>query len=85
MRAGSLRFLRVFAASIAQPTNIQLHRQWQYYEPIREGLPKNCTTDVNRVIDYFDNVFRSNDTRKQQDLKTKFGGTNFQHLDDFAE
>lgn len=29
---------------------------WQYYEPIRLNMPKNCSADVGRVVDYIDSL-----------------------------
>lgn len=29
---------------------------WEYFAPVQEGMPKNCSTDVSKVIDYMDNI-----------------------------
>jgi hypothetical protein len=29
---------------------------WQYWEPVRLGMPSNCSSDVNAVIDYMDDI-----------------------------
>ncbi|KAK0437340.1 peptidase S28 [Armillaria borealis] len=46
---------------------------WQYYEPIRENMPKNCSADVEAVIAYVDGVFTSNDTQSQRKIQGMFG------------
>lgn len=46
---------------------------WQYYEPIRENMPKNCSADVEAVITYIDGVFTGNDTQSQQKIQRMFG------------
>ncbi|KAK0468596.1 peptidase S28 [Armillaria novae-zelandiae] len=46
---------------------------WQYYEPIRENMPKNCSADVEAVINYVDEVFFGSNTTAQQELQELFG------------
>ncbi|KAK0220796.1 serine carboxypeptidase S28-domain-containing protein [Armillaria nabsnona] len=46
---------------------------WQYYEPIRENMPKNCSADVEAVITYVDRVFFESNTTAQQELQELFG------------
>lgn len=46
---------------------------WQYYEPIRENMPKNCSADVEAVITYVDKVFFGSNTTAQQELQALFG------------
>ncbi|KAK0200130.1 serine carboxypeptidase S28-domain-containing protein [Desarmillaria ectypa] len=46
---------------------------WQYYEPIRENMPKNCSADVEAVITYVDEVFFGYNTTAQQELQELFG------------
>ncbi|KAG7441696.1 peptidase S28 [Guyanagaster necrorhizus] len=48
---------------------------WQYYEPIRENMPMNCSADVEAVIAYVDGVFTSNDTQTQSSIQRMFGFT----------
>lgn len=58
--------------------------QWQYYVPITEGMPSNCSKDVGRVIDYIDNLAATNNTKGQQEIKDQFGLSDVKHFDDFA-
>ncbi|PBK81559.1 hypothetical protein ARMGADRAFT_948001, partial [Armillaria gallica] len=46
---------------------------WQYYEPIRENMPKNCSADVEAVITYVDKVFFGSNTTAQRELQELFG------------
>ncbi|KAK0439522.1 peptidase S28 [Desarmillaria tabescens] len=46
---------------------------WQYYEPIRENMPKNCSADVEAVIAHVDEVFFGSNTTAQRELQELFG------------
>ncbi|KAK0441216.1 peptidase S28 [Desarmillaria tabescens] len=46
---------------------------WQYFEPIRENMPKNCSADVEAVITYIDEVFFGTDTEAQMKIRNLFG------------
>lgn len=46
---------------------------WQYFAPVQQGMPQNCSKDVSLVIDYMDNVFNSGTEAEKLALKTKFG------------
>jgi len=56
--------------------------QYQYFTPIQEGMPKNCSKDVSLVIDYMDNVFNRGTDAEKLALKTKFGLESLEHNDD---
>ncbi|TVY33265.1 putative extracellular serine carboxypeptidase [Lachnellula subtilissima] len=43
---------------------------WQYFAPIQEGMPKNCSKDVSAVIDYMDNVWAHGTDAEKLALKT---------------
>lgn len=45
---------------------------WQYFEPVREATPQNCSTDLNAVIDYIDGVLTYGADSEKQALKDKF-------------
>lgn len=57
---------------------------WAYFKPIQEYMPKNCSSDVQRVIAYLDSLYAVHDTGKLQELKTAFGLGGLSHIDDFA-
>ena len=56
---------------------------WGYFLPVQEGMPKNCSKDVNLVIDYMDNILLNGTAQQQHDLKAKFGLETVEHNDDF--
>ncbi|TFK66312.1 hypothetical protein BDN72DRAFT_961863 [Pluteus cervinus] len=57
---------------------------WQYFEPVREGMPKNCSADVEVVIAHVDDVLSGSDTKAIDDIKANFGLSDVTHLDDVA-
>ncbi|TFK66908.1 peptidase S28 [Pluteus cervinus] len=57
---------------------------WQYFEPVREGMPKNCSADVEVVIAHVDDVLSGSDTKAINGIKANFGLSDMTHLDDVA-
>ncbi|PMD59013.1 uncharacterized protein K444DRAFT_531836 [Hyaloscypha bicolor E] len=55
---------------------------WQYFVPIQQGMPKNCSKDVNLVIEYMDYIFTHRNESDQLALKKKFGLEYLKHGDD---
>jgi len=48
----------VFHAGYASSAVVQaINYYWAYFEPIRQYMPRNCTADVERVIEYMDQTF----------------------------
>lgn len=45
---------------------------WQYYVPIEEATPRNCSSDISAVINYVDSVLISGTAKQKDDLKAKF-------------
>ncbi|KAI1192412.1 serine carboxypeptidase S28-domain-containing protein [Nemania serpens] len=45
---------------------------WQYFVPVQEATPKNCSADVNTVIEYVDSVLLHGSSREKAQLKAKF-------------
>lgn len=56
---------------------------WQYFYPVQDGMPKNCSKDVSLVIDYMDNILTHGNKNAVTALKTKFGLESVEHNDDF--
>lgn len=56
--------------------------KWQYFVPVQEGMAKNCSKDINLVIEYMDNVFTHGSETEQLALKKKFGLEYLTHADD---
>ena len=57
---------------------------WQYFAPVQQGLPGNCTKDVELVIDHVDQILFNGSEKDIQDIKSKFGLAEIEHDDDFA-
>lgn len=56
---------------------------WQYFYPVQDGMPKNCSKDVSLVIDYMDDVLNNGSKKEVTALKAKFGLQSVEHNDDF--
>ncbi|KAF5387993.1 hypothetical protein D9615_000647 [Tricholomella constricta] len=57
---------------------------WEYFEPIRLNMPRNCSADVQAVINHVDKVFEGKNATAIQAIKESFGMGNVTHLDDVA-
>ncbi|KZP04566.1 peptidase S28 [Athelia psychrophila] len=57
---------------------------WQYFEPIRQNMPANCSADVEAVITHVDQVFTNGTAAEISDLKSNWGLGSVTHLDDVA-
>ena len=57
---------------------------WEYFDPIRQFMPANCSADVQAVIAHVDQVFTNGSDVEIQTLKDNWGLGNMSHLDDVA-
>ena len=57
---------------------------WQYYEPIRQNMPQNCSADVQSVIAHVDQVLTQGSDQDKQSLRAVFGMEDVVHDDDVA-
>ncbi|CAK7266705.1 hypothetical protein SEPCBS57363_002225 [Sporothrix epigloea] len=57
---------------------------WQYHEPIKQGLPKNCSADSQLVIAHVNKVLEDGTPKDVQKLKDMFGMGPVEYNDDFA-
>jgi hypothetical protein len=57
---------------------------WQYFEPIREGMPRNCSANFVNIIKYADGVLMGGNQSEIKALKARFGLADLTHDDDFA-
>ncbi|KAK2464509.1 hypothetical protein APHAL10511_003488 [Amanita phalloides] len=55
---------------------------WEYFEPIRQHMPQNCSADVQVVIEFADEIYASDDTEIIQGFKDLFGMGDVTHFDD---
>jgi hypothetical protein len=61
-----------------------IEQYWQYFEPIRRQMPKNCSADVEAVIAHIDTVFTFGTKAEQQSIKNLFGMGDVKHLNDVS-
>jgi len=74
----------VFHAAYASSAVVEsIVDYWGYFEPIRQYMPQNCSSDVEAVIAYLDGVFTIGTPEEQDAMKTLFG-MNLSHPDDFT-
>ncbi|KAH9174223.1 peptidase S28 [Lactarius sanguifluus] len=55
---------------------------WQYFEPVRQFMPQNCSNDVQKVVAHWDKVIGSGNETALNELKTSFGMGEVIHVDD---
>jgi pimeloyl-ACP methyl ester carboxylesterase len=75
----------VFRAGYATSSVVEaMTDYYSYFTPIREYMPQNCSSDVQAVIAYLDQLYAENNTAAMQSLKEAFGLGGLSHIDDFA-
>ena len=75
----------VFAAGYASSAVSEaIINFWQYYDPIRQFMPQNCSADVQAVVAHIDKTFTSGTKDEINSIKDTFGLGNVTHLDDVA-
>jgi len=75
----------VFFAGYASSAVVQSITQfWQYFDPIRQFMPQNCSADVQAVISHVDETFTKGSPAEIQALKDNWGLGVMTHLDDVA-
>ncbi len=55
---------------------------WQYFEPVRQFMPQNCSNDIQRVIAHWDEIIDSGNETAFNELKASFGLGDVIHADD---
>jgi hypothetical protein len=58
---------------------------WSYFLPETEHMPKNCSTDLNLVIQHLDDIGQRGTSKQQAAAKELFGLGDLAHYDDFME
>ncbi|KAF4626929.1 hypothetical protein G7Y89_g11228 [Cudoniella acicularis] len=61
-----------------------IYDYWQYFYPVQQGMPQNCSADVTLVIDHIDQVLTTGTEDEIYALKKSFGLEALEHNDDFA-
>ncbi|KIO21853.1 hypothetical protein M407DRAFT_28564 [Tulasnella calospora MUT 4182] len=64
----------LFAAGYATSAPVNADGDfWEYWEPIEEGMPQNCSADLAAAMDYMDNIMATGTPDQVIALKTQFG------------
>ncbi|EJD01632.1 uncharacterized protein FOMMEDRAFT_111593 [Fomitiporia mediterranea MF3/22] len=74
-------FFAGYASSAVEESIIYF---WQYFDPIRQFMPANCSADVQAAIAHIDQVFTHGSTAEIASIKSNFGLGDMTHLDDVA-
>ncbi|KAG2749898.1 hypothetical protein P692DRAFT_201788590 [Suillus brevipes Sb2] len=75
----------IFWAGYGSSANVQtITDYYDYFTPIREYMPQNCSSDVQAVIAYLDKMYAANDTAGIQTLQEAFALGALDHVGDFA-
>lgn len=61
-----------------------IYDYWQYFYPVQQGMPANCSSDISLVINHVDQVLTNGTAAQKTALKTMFGLQDVQHDADFA-
>ncbi|KAI9166362.1 putative extracellular serine carboxypeptidase [Paramyrothecium foliicola] len=62
-----------------------IYDYWQYFQPIQEGMPKNCSRDFEAIIDHVDKVLLRGSKKERKALKEQFGVAALEYDDDAAQ
>ncbi|KAG9045420.1 hypothetical protein FS837_006330 [Tulasnella sp. UAMH 9824] len=79
------KYPNLFAAAWASSAPVQAQGEfWQYFEPIEEGMPKNCSKDLASVITAVDRILLKGSKDEKHKLKETFGLENLEDDGDFG-
>ncbi|KAG2144464.1 peptidase S28 [Suillus clintonianus] len=73
-----------WAGYVSSATVETITDYYDYFTPIREYMPQNCSSDVQAVVAYLDEMYAANDTAGIQALQEAFGLSVLDHVGDFA-
>ncbi|KAG8910863.1 hypothetical protein FRC01_006083, partial [Tulasnella sp. 417] len=75
----------LFAAGYATSAPVNADGDfWEYWEPIEEGMPQNCSADLAAAISYMDNIMATGTPEEVSAMKAKFGLESLAN-DDFGD
>ncbi|KAL1861845.1 hypothetical protein VTK73DRAFT_6905 [Phialemonium thermophilum] len=57
---------------------------WSYFLPIQNGMPRNCSRDLERIVEHIDGVIGEGNATEIAQLKESFGLQDLSHADDFG-
>lgn len=58
---------------------------WEYFSPVQEYMPKNCSRDVTAVIDYVDDILLNGSKKEKKAIKKEFSLESLEGDADFAQ
>jgi hypothetical protein len=73
-----------FWAYYASSAPVNSMDYWEYFVPVQEGMPRNCSVDITRVVDHIDFVGKNGSSEDKKKLQAIFGLAELEHYDDFA-
>ncbi|KAK4113371.1 hypothetical protein N656DRAFT_707943 [Canariomyces notabilis] len=74
-----------FWAHHASSAPVQAIRDfWQYFQPIQDGMPRNCSLSMTQIATHIDSVLWQKKKTEILRLKQMFGLEKLEHDDDFA-
>ncbi|CAK7207546.1 hypothetical protein SEUCBS139899_010356 [Sporothrix eucalyptigena] len=75
----------VFWAYHASSAPVQtIYNYWQYFEPIHQGMPSNCSRDLTAIVEYVDNATLSLPPEALHAFKDQWGLASIENAIDFA-
>ncbi|KAG8883709.1 hypothetical protein FRB97_006020 [Tulasnella sp. 331] len=78
------KYADTFAAAWASSAPVEaIGDFWEYFEPIEEGMPKNCSSDLALAVTAIDQILLNGTVDAKATLKQSFGLQSLQD-DDFA-
>ncbi|KFG79118.1 putative serine peptidase [Metarhizium anisopliae] len=57
---------------------------WEYFSPIEQAMPRNCSSDFKRLISHVDDVLFNGTTHQKQELKALFNSSSNTSDSNFA-
>jgi hypothetical protein len=73
-----------FWAYYASSAPVNSMDYYEYFTPVEEGMPRNCSVDVTRVVKHVDWVGATGSDEDKKELQAMFGLAELEHYDDFA-
>ncbi|KAG2085941.1 peptidase S28 [Suillus discolor] len=73
-----------WAGYLSSATVETITNYYDYFTPIREHMPQNCSSDIQAVIAYLDGMYAAKDTAGIKTLQETFGLGSLDHVADFA-
>ncbi|KAG8950849.1 hypothetical protein FRC04_007081 [Tulasnella sp. 424] len=74
----------IFASAYASSAPVQADGDfWEYWEPVEQGMPWNCSSDLTTAMTYIDGILATGNSSEVKSLKGLFGLSSLKN-DDFG-